>query len=302
MISMKGVPSSLIARNESWVRVQAQSLARGLPSNVEKADLIQAGLIAVAQAALGFEWSGDHASKEGMEAFVRYARLRVKGAMIDELRQFDHLSRGQRRRVKVVQIARERWRAVNGTTPSLAHLSAVCGIEIDEIARLEQAALSAQTESLTEDEDAEGHSAQRQPATPQDEVEARVDTAILMRRLESFFAQLPLREQQVIDTYLGVGLTPNALADELGVSPSRISQIYKTACKRIAAHFGSAHLDTKAQRAADREGEKGRRLEELIKAREAHLAKVPDEGPWGELVEFALTNPPEDFDVEDGDK
>ena len=37
---MQGVPSSLIAKNESWVRKQAQALARHLPSNVEKADLI----------------------------------------------------------------------------------------------------------------------------------------------------------------------------------------------------------------------------------------------------------------------
>ena len=56
MISMEGVPSSLILRNESWVRQHANALARRLPSNVERADLIQAGLIAVAQAALGFLW------------------------------------------------------------------------------------------------------------------------------------------------------------------------------------------------------------------------------------------------------
>jgi len=40
MISMQGVSSALIAKNESWVRKQAQALARHLPSNVEKADLI----------------------------------------------------------------------------------------------------------------------------------------------------------------------------------------------------------------------------------------------------------------------
>ncbi len=43
MISMQGVPSSLIARNESWVRQQAGALMRRLPSNVEKADLIRPG-------------------------------------------------------------------------------------------------------------------------------------------------------------------------------------------------------------------------------------------------------------------
>ena len=42
------------------------------------------------------------------EAFVRYARARVKGAMLDELRQMDHLGRAQRRKIKALQIARER--------------------------------------------------------------------------------------------------------------------------------------------------------------------------------------------------
>jgi RNA polymerase sigma factor for flagellar operon FliA len=80
MISMQGVPSALIAKNESWVRKQAQALVRHLPSNVEKADLIQVGLIAVAQASIGFQWEGDRDSPEATEAFLRYARARVKGA------------------------------------------------------------------------------------------------------------------------------------------------------------------------------------------------------------------------------
>ena len=121
MISMQGVPSALIAKNESWVRKQAQALARHLPSNVEKADLIQVGLIAVAQASLGFQWQGDRDSPEATEAFLRYARARVKGAMLDELRQIDHLGRGQRRKIKALQIARERWRSVHGSTRRAAH-------------------------------------------------------------------------------------------------------------------------------------------------------------------------------------
>ena len=67
MISMHGVPSSLILRNESWVRKQAQALMRRVPSNVEKADLIQVGLIGVAQAALTFVWEGDRETDDRQE-------------------------------------------------------------------------------------------------------------------------------------------------------------------------------------------------------------------------------------------
>jgi RNA polymerase sigma factor for flagellar operon FliA len=181
---MQGVSSALVARNESWVRKQAGALMRRLPSNVEKADLIQAGLIAVAQAALGFKWEGDPDSAAGKEAFVHYARMRVKGAMIDELRQMDQLGRAQRRKIKVIQIARERWQAVHGVTPGLAELGTLCGIGVDEIALLDRAAMMVQAQSLSEDDDSNDRAPVQPPATARDEVDARVDTAIVLRRLE----------------------------------------------------------------------------------------------------------------------
>jgi RNA polymerase sigma factor for flagellar operon FliA len=293
MISMQGVPSSLIARNESWVRRQAQSLIRRLPSNVEKADLIQVGLIAVAQSALSFEWEGDRDTEEAKEAFARYARMRVKGAMLDELRQMDHLGRAQRRKVNVIRIARERWRGGHGADPSLTELSKLTGIGVDEIASLEQAARAGQTESLSDDGDTEDHARPAQPATAQDEVEARVDTGILLRRLERFFAGLPERERQVIDAYLGVGMTPIQLADSLKVSPSRVSQMYKAICERIAGHFGHAAPN---QRSMDRQGPAAAaRFNELLAMREAELARSTELGAWGEMVEGVLGLPREQF-------
>ncbi|MEO8154307.1 MAG: sigma-70 family RNA polymerase sigma factor [Rhizobacter sp.] len=288
MLSMQGVSSTLIARNESWVRKQASALVRHLPSNVEKADLIQVGLIAVAQAALAFKWEGDHDSEEAKEAFVRYARLRVKGAMLDELRQMDSLGRAHRRKIKVIQIARERWLATHGAEPGLADLSRTCGLSIDEISKLELAARMAQTESLSEDDDGDDPVRAPQPATPKDEVEARVDTAIVIRRLERFFTKLPARDRQVIDACLGIGMTPVELAAELRVTPSAIWRFYKAACGRIARHFLGND-----QRALGRQGfvETNTPLDTLIDMREAELEQSTDLGPWGALIEEALTAP-----------
>ena len=58
-----------------------------------------------------------------------------------------------------------------------------------------------------------------------------------MRRLERFFAALPERERQVIDAYLGIGLTPTQLAAELKVTPSRVSQMFKALVQRTARAF-----------------------------------------------------------------
>ncbi len=291
MISMQGVSSALIARNESWVRKQAGAMMRRLPSNVEKADLIQVGLIAVAQAAMNFKWPGDPDSEASKEAFVRYARLRVKGAMIDELRQMDHLGRAQRRKIKVIQIARERWHAQHGAVPSLLQLQQLSGIPLDEISQLDHAAQMAQAQSLSDDDSQFERSAQLQPATAQDEVEARVDTAIVMRRLERFVATLPERERQVIDAYLGVGLSPTQLAGDMQVSVSRVSQIFKASCRRIATHLGSPE-----PRALDRQRGLARQsMQQLVSQRETEQARQGPAGAWGQLLEKALTAPPPEF-------
>jgi RNA polymerase sigma factor for flagellar operon FliA len=290
MISMHGVPSSLILRNESWVRKQAQAFMRHLPSNVEKADLIQVGLIGVAQAALAFVWEGDRESDEAKEAFVRYARMRVKGAMLDELRQMDHLGRDQRRKVKVIQVATERWRSSHGSDPTAAELSQSCGMEIDEIFELGVAARSGETTSLSDDPESDGvHHSSHEPATAKDEVEARVDTGMLMRRLESFFANLPERERQVIDAYLGVGMTPVELAHSMNISSSRVSQLFKSVCERIGIHLGHAH-----QRSTDRAtagAAAQAQIDELIALREAELARTSAGRAWAELMEEVLAPP-----------
>jgi RNA polymerase sigma factor FliA len=287
MISMQGVPSVLIAKNQSWVRKQAQALVRHLPANVERADLIQVGLIAVAQSAVSFQWEGDRDSAEAQEAFVRYARMRVKGAMLDELRQMDYLSRGERRKIKVIQIARERHRQQHGVEPNTTQLAAATGMAAEEIHALLQADQMGRHQVNIDGEDSEegGDMSHRfHPATPQEEVEARVDTGIVMRRLESFFADLPERERMVIDAYLGVGLTPLEVAKSLKVTPSRVSQIYHSVVRRVAIHFGNAPA-----RATDRFPDKSSdEFADLMRQREEALHNTPRDA-WNEMMEQVLT-------------
>ncbi|MBQ0957765.1 sigma-70 family RNA polymerase sigma factor [Ideonella sp. 4Y11] len=289
MISMDGVPSVLIARNQSWVRKQAQALVRHLPANVERADLIQVGLIAVAQAAVSFEWDGDRDTAEAQEAFVRYARMRVKGAMLDELRQMDFLTRGERRKIKVIQIARERLRQDSGREPSLGELARSTGIDADEIGSLLQADQHGRHQVQVDETDDEG---QRHfhPATPREEVEARVDTGIVLRRLEKFFAELPERERMVIDAYLGVGLTPVEVAQSLKVTPSRVSQIYHAVVRRAVAHVQGGERRATDRVAAPHPDKSSDAFIEMMRQREEELRRSP-QGAWGEMVEQVLAHP-----------
>lgn len=286
---MDGVPSVLIARNQSWVRKQAQALVRHLPANVERADLIQVGLIAVAQAAVSFEWDGDRDTPEAQEAFVRYARMRVKGAMLDELRQMDFLTRGERRKIKVIQIARERLRQTGGREPGLGELARATGIGADEIGALLQADQHGRHQVQVDESEDEGPR-HFHPATPREEVEARVDTGIVLRRLEKFFAELPERERMVIDAYLGVGLTPVEVAQSLKVTPSRVSQIYHAVVRRAVAHVQGGErraTDRAVPQHADKSSDA---FIEMMRQREEELRRSP-QGAWGEMVEQVLTHP-----------
>lgn len=290
MISMDGVPSTLVARHSSWVRQEAAALSRRLPSNVERADLIQVGLIAVAQASLAFEWAGDPSTEEAREAFVRYARQRVRGAMLDELRGMDVLPRGERRRIKVVEVARERWQARHGRPPTLAELAQVCEMDVDEVARLDQAAEQARTEHLpgAGDDGDETFHATREPATAHDEVEARVETGLLLRRLEGYFAQMPEVERRVIDAYLGVGLSPVQLAASMNLSAPRIAQIYSGVCRRIAVHLGHA-----APRASERVPGGQAALERRIAERDAATrGQPPAHDDWSARLAKVLVSAP----------
>jgi RNA polymerase sigma factor for flagellar operon FliA len=205
--------------------------------------------------------------------------------MLDELRQMDQLGRGQRRKIKVLQIARERWRSSHGGEPNLAQLSALCGIAIDEIGRLEQADAHSRMASRGGEHDDDPP--EPVAATARDEVEARVDTGIVLRRLERFFAELPQRERQVIDAYLGVGLTPTELAARLNVTPSRVSQIFKAVVQRLAVHFGQ-----EPRRATDRLPERSpEAFARRMAQREVELATSAGNGPWGRLLEDVLTQP-----------
>jgi RNA polymerase sigma factor (sigma-70 family) len=187
--------------------------------------------------------------------------------------------RARRRQVKLVQVARERWRSSHGSEATAAEISPLCGLSVNDIFALEAEAMQAQTVSSSESDDSEdpddgGRTSQREPATPQDEVEARVDTGMLLRRLEAFFAKLPERDRQVIDAYLGVGLSPVELAQALKVSPSRLSQMFKAVCDRVGVHMGHA-----GQRSTDRARVGGRaRLDDLITEREREL--VPPVRRW----------------------
>jgi len=94
----------------------------------------------------------------------------------------------------------------------------------------------------------------------------------------------------VIDSYLGIGLTPVEVAKSLKVTPSRVSQIYHAVVRRAATHFGNA-----PRRATDRITEKfpdktSEDFVALMQEREESL-RQSQQGAWSDMVEHVLAHP-----------
>ena len=180
-----------------------------------------------------------------------------------------------------IRIKSERWRSSHEQSASASDISQLCGLSVEEVFALDLAASSSRTVSWPAPSDLDEDMSRHEPATARDEVEARVDTGMLMLRLEKLFAALPQQERRVIDAYLGIGLSPVELAESMNVSVPRISRMFGAIVQQISTKLGHAPhrlIDTV---------EAHRPLDDLIHERERALAT--SHADWGQQLEKVFT-------------
>jgi RNA polymerase sigma factor for flagellar operon FliA len=201
-------PLTLSVHHDSWIRHQIRDLVLHLYAPVETAELLQVGLIALAQSLAQFDWeqTGDDAVVEA--AFVAQARLRIKADMVDEVRQMTHLSRTQRRRWTMVKLAREhvslRLR-IQGELrdPSPEEVAVVTGLSVTEIG-----VLSRMAQLGPWDPDQGSHHLMelrslRQPDGAQLQ-RAREDTAFVLERIAPLLLVCPRDQLKILQRHFGV--------------------------------------------------------------------------------------------------
>lgn len=196
-----------------------------LPAQVDRDDLMSAGHMALVQAAQAFDPS------RGVP-FEPFARVRVRGAVIDELRTMDWASRSVRRRSRELDAARQRLSAELGRQPSELELATDQGLEVadvranrHDVERADLVALPAPGEGVG---GAEPISTERDPAEQLIELE-RLDA------LHEAIAALPEKHRHVVQSSF-LGQLPLAeIAAELGVTESRVSQLRSESVRMLAA-------------------------------------------------------------------
>lgn len=189
-------------------------LSRRIPDSMDRDALEGAGLVGLIQAV-------DHFDSDKGVPFETYARIRIKGAVQDELRTLDHLTRDQRKLVSSVTETRDRLVRTLGRAVDELEIAEASTLSLDEVRQgtLQQARPQALDPSVV-DETVTGTLWQEQNNAEQ-AVTKREQQALLQTAL----ATLPEREQLVMSLYYDEGLNLAEIGEILEVSQSRVSQI-----------------------------------------------------------------------------
>ena len=225
-----GGADDIVERHGELVRRIAHHLAARLPSSVEVDDLIQAGMLGLIDAGRNFQ------ADQGA-AFETYASIRIRGAMIDEIRRGDWVPRSVHRKYRDVVAATRGVEQDTGRAASAQEVAARLEVSLDEYHRMLEDAARGQLISLDahlEEHDGEPRLASTANATPAREFE---HTAF-REALGGAIGDLPEREQLVLSLYYEQELNLREIGAVLSISESRVCQIHGQAMLRLRARLG----------------------------------------------------------------
>jgi RNA polymerase sigma factor for flagellar operon FliA len=206
-----------------------ETLAR-VPAHVDRDELASAGMYALTVAAGKFE------PERGIP-FHRYVATRIRGAIMDELRGMDWASRSVRRRAREVDDVKARLAVELGRTPSDAETAQALGLAVEELSTHQQDVARAMVTSLQDVR--EGGMDDLLPSgapAPHELVEHRERVAYL----QDAVAVLPERLRAVVEGYFFAERPMAELAEEIGVTESRVSQMRAEALSLLRDALNSA--------------------------------------------------------------
>ena len=206
----------LVRQHLPLVQYVVSEVAHRVPNHVSRSDLVSAGMLGLAQAARSFD------PERGI-AFDRFASTRIRGALLDELRGRDWASRSVRSRARGLQATQEELTNRLGRAPKPEEVARTLDVSPETVHKLVDDVHRATVlnyDSLVVEGDAESFIASTDDG-PEDQLLDREKKAYLMDAVGA----LPERLRRVVIGYFFDERSMQDLADELGVSESRISQL-----------------------------------------------------------------------------
>jgi RNA polymerase sigma factor FliA len=214
---------ALIEAHLPQVRYLADRLIAKLPRSVDRDDLIGAGVLGLLDAVNKYD------ELRGVQ-FRTYAETRIRGAMLDSLRDLDWSSRSMRARAREIEAAARKIEQEQGRMAEEEELAAALSMELADYQVLlgELRGLTL-LEVDSEDENAPGRQAWQIPDDPDHSPLVEYERVEMRDRLVAAIDRLPERERQVVALYYLEELTMKEAGIVLGLTESRVSQIHTQA-------------------------------------------------------------------------
>ncbi|EEF79660.1 RNA polymerase sigma factor, FliA/WhiG family [Methylophaga thiooxydans DMS010] len=217
--------SELVEQNAALVKRIAYHLIARLPASVDVEDLIQAGMIGLLDASHQFD------SSQGA-SFETYAGIRIRGAMLDEIRRNDWAPRSVHRKAREISSTMQVIEQQKGRNASDAEVAQAMGLDISEYHQQLQDSTGHQLFSLDEfsdNDEVHARPISSGPAAPEEEVQQDDFQQAMVRAIDS----LPERERLLMSLYYNDELNLKEIGEVLGVSESRVSQIHSQTVIRL---------------------------------------------------------------------
>jgi RNA polymerase sigma factor FliA len=214
-------PEELIAKHSQLVRRLAWHVHSRMGAATELEDLIQIGLIALVEAARGYEDRG--------HAFSTYASMRVRGAMIDHLRREALASRSAMAARRKIAAARAKVEQRELRAANQRDLATELGMDIESFHAFAASAESIEQTSM--DDLYSDHDVSF--ADDADGADIRLEQAEMREMLAQAIGELPEREAQILQLYFIEEMNLHEIGQIMGTGAARICQIKKAALAKL---------------------------------------------------------------------
>ncbi len=211
-------------------RIAYHMLTR-LPASVQVDDLIQAGMIGLLDAINRYEGSYGR-------QFESYAAQRIRGSILDELREADWLPRSIRKKMRLIESAVSTLEQRNGCAPSEQELAKELNMSLDEYQETLQSARGAQLiyyEDFQQEDD-EPFLDRLCADSDSDPLNALLDDNFRAHLINAI-DNLPPREKQVMGMHYEQEMNLREIGEVLGVSESRVCQLHTQAIARLRSRM-----------------------------------------------------------------
>jgi len=228
-----GHREQLVLEQLSHVHFIARRIHCRLPRQVSLEDLFHAGVVGLLDAVEKY----DPAKNVRLKA---YAEFRIRGAILDSLREGDWSPRALRREARRLEKAISTCEARLGRTPSDQEVAAELELSLTDFQRLQRDIDGLEIEDL-QAVVAGGELPQPHlPGSSNDDPFSTTARSEMRRLLMNAMAELTERERQVLTLYHFKELPMKEVGSTLGIGESRVSQIHSTALLRLREHLADA--------------------------------------------------------------